>query len=89
MANLKALAGSKLTFVMPDGLIITWTADRDTDTSHVIDTIARFEVAADVPVPAGQSLAPATDPDHHAERYSPDVLPEPAVQAPTEQEQER
>lgn len=53
MANLKVLAGAKLTFVMPDGLMIAWTSESDTDTSHVIDTIARFEVAADVPVSGG------------------------------------
>lgn len=49
MANLKVLAGSKITFAMPDGLLITWTAESDTDTSHVVDTVARFETAADVP----------------------------------------
>lgn len=54
MANLKVLAGSKLTFAMPDGLIVTWMAQSDTDTSHVIDTVARFEVAADVPESKGR-----------------------------------
>lgn len=50
MSNLKVKAGSKITVVMPDGLEITWRSESDTDTSHVIDVIARFEVAADVEI---------------------------------------
>lgn len=50
MANVKVLAGAKITFAMPDGLMITWTSGGDTDTSNLIDVIARFENAADVPI---------------------------------------
>jgi hypothetical protein len=50
MANVKVMAGVKITFAMPDGLKITWRSESDTDTSHLMDTIARFENAADIPV---------------------------------------
>jgi len=55
MANVKVKRGARITFVMPDGLQITWTSESDTDTSHLIDTIARFENAADVPVHTDRS----------------------------------
>ncbi len=55
MANLKVLAGATITFAMPDGLKITWTSESDTDTSHLIDVVARFENAADIPAHTGGS----------------------------------
>ena len=45
--NLRVKRGSRITVVMPDGLQVTWEAVSDTDTSNLIDVIARFEVAAD------------------------------------------
>lgn len=45
--NLKVKRGSRIEVVLPDGLTITWEATSDTDTSHVIDIIARFETMPD------------------------------------------
>lgn len=48
--NLKVKAGTRITVVMPDGVEMTWESVSDTDTSHLIDVVARFEVAADVEI---------------------------------------
>ena len=45
--NLRVLKGSSLAFAMPDGTTITWQAISDTDTSNIIDVVARFETMAD------------------------------------------
>ena len=51
--------------------ILRGLASSGWDSMHAILTA---ELAK--PQPGDPSLAPAADPDHHAERYSPDVLPE-------------
>lgn len=48
--NLKVKKGSRLSFVMPDGCTVTWEAVSDTDSSKIIDVVARFETEADAEI---------------------------------------
>lgn len=45
--NLRVKKGSRIEVVLPDGLSVTWEAVSDTDTSNVIDVIARLETMPD------------------------------------------
>lgn len=54
-------------FAHPDGVLVSVPVEiRYSEGVEVTPTIESGD----------QPLAPASDPDHHAERYSPDVLPE-------------
>ena len=45
--NLRVKKGSTITFVMGDGATIRWEAISDTDSSNIIDIVARFETMDD------------------------------------------